>query len=67
MRTNIVLDDNLVKEGLALGNFKTKNDLVNDALKFYVDSMKKKFIQDLKGEIQFHDDWDYKKMRGNRF
>jgi len=44
MRTNIVLDEKLVKEGLKLTKLKTKKDLVNLALKELVARRRRKKI-----------------------
>lgn len=42
MRTNIELDDELVREALKISKLKTKKDVVNEALKQFVASLKKK-------------------------
>lgn len=64
MRTNIVLDDQLVDEAFKYAeNIKTKKDLIEMALKEFVKNRKMKNIKDLKGKILFADDYDYKKMR----
>jgi len=41
MRTNIELDDDLVEQALKISKLKTKKDVVNEALKQYVASLKK--------------------------
>ena len=64
MRTNIVLDAELVEEAFKYSpSIKTKKDLVNAALTEYVQNRKRKDIRDLKGKIQFSDNYDHKKMR----
>lgn len=42
MRTNIELDDTLVKQALQISNLRTKKDVVHEALKQYVASLKRK-------------------------
>ncbi|WP_162340288.1 type II toxin-antitoxin system VapB family antitoxin [Cyclobacterium salsum] len=42
MRTNIELDDELVREALKISKLKTKKDVVHEALKQFVASLKKK-------------------------
>jgi len=37
MRTNVLLDDALIKEALKLGRLKTKKALIHEALKEYVE------------------------------
>jgi len=64
MRTNIVLDDKLVKEAFEISNAKTKRELVHIALEEYVRQHKKiKNLLDLKGKIVFERGYDYKAMR----
>ncbi|SHH48184.1 antitoxin of type II TA system, VapB [Thermosipho atlanticus DSM 15807] len=63
MRTNIVIDDALIEEAMKLSNLKTKKEVVNLALKEFVQTRKRKNLKDLKGKIEFADDYDYKKMR----
>lgn len=63
MRTNIVLDDELVKEAFRLSQAKTKKELIHMALEEFVRNRKKKDLLVLKGKIQFFDGYDYKQMR----
>jgi Arc/MetJ family transcription regulator len=64
MRTNIVLDDELVDEAFKYSQtISTKKELVETALKEYVDNRKRKNIKDLKGKIKFREDYDYRAMR----
>jgi len=63
MRTNIVLDDGLVKEGMKLGHVKTKKDLVNQALKEFVENRKRLNLMDLAGKIEFAKNYNYKALR----
>ncbi len=63
MRTNIVLDDDLIEEAFKYAGVKTKKELIQIALQEYIDNHKKKNLIDLKGKINFSDQYDYKKMR----
>ncbi len=64
MRTNIVLDDELVKEAFKYSdNIKTKKDLVQTALEEYVSSRKRKNLKEIRGKISFRSDYDYKSLR----
>lgn len=65
MRTNIVLDDKLVEEGLRFTGFKTKKELVNYALQELISRKKRKTILKLEGKL--HWEGDLNEMRGNRF
>lgn len=63
MRTNIVIDDSLIEEALALSKLKTKKDVVHKALEEYVHALKKRDLRDLRGKIRLADGYDYKKLR----
>jgi Arc/MetJ family transcription regulator len=64
MRTNIVLDDELVEEAFKFSQaVSTKKELIETALKEYVNNRKRKSLKELNGKIQFSADYDYKKMR----
>jgi len=64
MRTNIVLDDTLVSEAFKYADtIHTKKDLIEAALKEFVQIRKMKSIRDLKGKISFDENYDYKAMR----
>ena len=65
MRTNVVIDDKLIEEGLEYTGFKTKKELVNYALKKLVDRKKRKTILELEGKL--HWEGNLEEMRGNRF
>ncbi|MFZ2054603.1 MAG: type II toxin-antitoxin system VapB family antitoxin [Candidatus Aminicenantales bacterium] len=63
MRTNIVIDDALVKEALTLSGLKTKRDLVHKALEEFVRNLKKRDLTEIRGKVRFAGDYDYKKLR----
>ncbi len=63
MRTNIVLDERLVKEAMRLGRTKTKKELVNQALKEFVENRRRLNLMDLAGKIEFAKDYNYKSLR----
>ncbi len=63
MRTNIVLDDDLVAEAARLSGIKTKKDLVHEALRVLIASKKRKSLLDLRGKIEFAPDYDYTALR----
>ena len=66
MRTNIVLDDNLVKEAIKLSRVKTKKELIHLALKEFVENKRRRNLLDLEGKIEFAEGYDYKQMREAR-
>jgi len=66
MRTNIDLDDKLLTEAFKYAeNISTKKALVEIALKEFVRNHSMKNLKDLKGKIQFAENYDYKQMRIN--
>ncbi len=64
-RTNIDLDDKLVKEAMAISNYKTKKELVNSALEELVKRRKRKGILKLAGSSCW--EGDLAKSRRSRF
>ena len=63
MRTNIVLDDKLVREAMKLANVKTKREAVDVALRRFVQSGKQRKLLDLFGTGGIRKDYDYKRAR----
>jgi Arc/MetJ family transcription regulator len=66
MRTNIVIDDDLMADAFKYTDAKTKKELVDLALRELIENHKKKSLLDLKGSISFRDDYDYKKLRADK-
>ena len=54
MRTNIVIDDRLMKDALNLTGIRTKREAVETALKIMVDLKKQEKIRQLRGKLK----WD---------
>ena len=63
MRTNIVIDDELLNEAFSVSNAKTKKDLIHEALREFVRLKKRKDLTELAGTIKFHKNFDHKKLR----
>jgi len=61
MRTNIELDDVLVKQAIKLSKLKTKREVVHEALRSYIASMKKRELLNLKGRVSW--EGNLKEMR----
>ncbi len=61
MRTNIVLNDQLVKEAMRLSHTSTKKEVVDLALQNYVASLKRRNMKNLFGKVKW--EGDLKKMR----
>ena len=63
MRTNIILDDDLIREAFSVSKAKTKKELVHEALRELVNLRKRKDLAELAGSIQFLKGYDHKKLR----
>lgn len=56
MRTNIVIDDGLMKETLSITGLKTKKDVVELALKTLLQLRKQERVRELRGKIDWQGD-----------
>jgi len=63
MRVQVEIDDELMRKALAYGGLGTKKATVDAALRAFVRLKAQEGIRDLKGKIEFWDDYDYKAMR----
>jgi Arc/MetJ family transcription regulator len=66
MRTNIVLDDELVEEAFRYSDAKTKREPVDMALREFVANRKRRDILELRGKALIRPDHDYKALREGR-
>ena len=66
MRTNIVLDDDLVKEAFRHSRATTKKGLVHEALRELIHARSGKSLLALRGKIRFAKSYDHKKLRTAR-
>lgn len=53
MFTNIDIDEKLLEEAFRLTDIKTKKELINLALKEFIETHKRKNLMELKGQIKF--------------
>lgn len=65
MRTNVLIDDELINEAIKLSGLKTKKDVISLALHELVAAKKRRNLLELEGKIMFRNDYDYKAMREN--
>lgn len=56
MRTNIVIDDDLMDKALKVSQLKTKKDAVEEGLKLLVQRKKQESIKDLRGKLHWKGD-----------
>jgi Arc/MetJ family transcription regulator len=65
MRTNIEIDDKLMKEAAKLSGLKTKKEIVYEALRNFVILKKQSEIRKLRGKLKWEGDLD--EMRKSRW
>lgn len=65
MRTNIVIDDRLVKKGMKYTGITTKKNLVDHALRELIRRKERKGLLTLKGKLE--GEGDLKQIRKRRF
>ena len=58
MRTNVVIDDDLMDEAMKVSRLKTKKDAVEEGLKLLVQRKKQENIKDLRGKLRWKGDLD---------
>lgn len=63
MRTNIVLDDKLVKEAFHYASVSTKRELIDLALREFVANHKRRDVRLLRGKVILRKDYNYKLLR----
>ena len=63
MAINLQIDEALIQEALALGNQQTEHDVVEQALREYVQRRKQLKVLDLFGTIDYDSDYNYKQQR----
>lgn len=64
MRTNIVIDDNLMNEALLVSGFKTKKETVEEGLKLLISLKKQAKIRELRGKLTW--EGDLNQMRSDK-
>lgn len=63
MRTNIVLDDELIEQAMRISQVKTKREMIDLALREFVSRHSQKNILDLVGQELIDPDYDVRKLR----
>jgi len=58
MRTNIVIDDKLMKKALILSGFKTKKETVEEGLKLLIAQRNQGKIRKFRGKLNWEGDLD---------
>ena len=65
MRTNIVIDDRLMKEAMRASGAKTKREAVEHALRLVVQLKRQERLRELRGKLKW--EGDLTAMRRDRF
>ncbi len=63
MRTNIEIDDKLIQQAKKISGLKTKKEVVNKALREFVQKHNRKNLAELKGKIAFTKNYDHRALR----
>ncbi len=66
MRTNVVLDDDLIEEASRITGIRVKKHLIDEALRVLVATRKRRSLMDLRGKIRFAEGWDHRSLRKGR-
>jgi Arc/MetJ family transcription regulator len=58
MRTNIVIDDQLMDQAINLSGLETKKAVVEQALKLYIQLLQQAALRELRGKLRWEGDLD---------
>lgn len=62
MRTNVVIDDNLMKEAMLLGEFKTKRETIEKSLEFFIRLKNQAKIRNYRGKLRWEGDLEQSRI-----
>lgn len=54
MRTNVVIDNDLMKSAIKLSGLKTKKDAIEEGLKLLVQRSRQAKVRDFRGKLKWH-------------
>jgi Arc/MetJ family transcription regulator len=66
VRTNIVINDDLIEEAFSVSSARTKKDLIDEALREFIRVRKIRDLGELAGRIRFQKGFNHKKLRKTR-
>jgi Arc/MetJ family transcription regulator len=61
--SNLQIDQSLLEQAKSLAGLPTKRETVNEALKEFIQSRLRKQLLQLRGQIEYYEDYDYKALR----
>ena len=63
MPTNLAIDDQLLDKALKIGDFRTKKDTVNEALREFIQKREQRKVVEFFGVAEYYEDYHPKKYR----
>jgi len=63
LATNLGINDDLLKDALEIGGYKSKKDTVNAALEEFIQRRRSEDVISLFGKVEYDEKYDYKKLR----
>ncbi len=63
MRTNVEIDNELMRKALEFGGLPTKRATIEAALRAFIALRAQEDLRGLAGKVEFWEDYDYKAMR----
>jgi len=63
MKTNLVVNETLLKDAFHIGGLRTENETVNLALKEFIEKRAREEVISLFNTVEYDMDYDYKKLR----
>ncbi len=63
MASNLQIDQSLLEQAKSLAGLPTKRETVNEALKEFIQSRLRRQLLQLRGQIEYYEDYDYKALR----
>jgi Arc/MetJ family transcription regulator len=61
--SNLQIDETLLEQAKNLAGLATKRETVNEALREFIQARLQEQLLELRGKVEFHDDYDYKASR----
>jgi len=61
--TNLQIDQSLLEQAKLLAGLPTKRETVNEALKEFIQSRLRRQLLQLRGQIEYFEDYDHKTLR----
>lgn len=62
MRTNIVLDENLIEQARQLTGIKTKRELIHEALRMLIQLKRQNEVRNLRGKLHWEGDLETQRL-----